>query len=194
MFLLNGLLLFIIICYLICPWYLRLDRFSPPQHSVIFIWLSVCCALSSYPFWSDAPVREAKAEGGDGNRGQGSGRPPAGRPEDAGQADLWGLPQELQHEQGQGSNHSHRQDQHPCTLIKSSGLVSERCMCGWLLSLPKFPHRSKSSCLAVFYLFLNLILSTFKLCNQANVSIWPGSQYLWDYVQPANDRNNLLNR
>lgn len=40
----------------------------------------------------------------------------------------------------------------------------------------------------------NLILSTFKLCNQANVSIWPGSQYLGDYVQPANDRNNLLNR
>lgn len=85
--------------------------------SVICDWLSVCFALYSYPFRSDAPVGEAKAEGGDGDGGQGGWRPPRSRPEDAGQADLRGLPQELQHEQGQGSNHSHRQDQHPCTLI-----------------------------------------------------------------------------
>lgn len=52
-------------------------------------------ALSSHPVWPDAPVREAEAEGRDGDGGQGGGRPPGSRPEDAGQADLRGLSEEL---------------------------------------------------------------------------------------------------
>ncbi|KAG7455858.1 hypothetical protein MATL_G00245470 [Megalops atlanticus] len=65
-----------------------------------------------HTFREDAPVGEAEAEGGDPHRGPRGGEPPAGRPEDPGQADLRRLPEELQHEQVQSPCHSHRQDQH----------------------------------------------------------------------------------
>lgn len=66
---------------------------------------------TSHPVWSDAPGREAEAQGGKQDGGERSGKPHAGRPGDFGQADPRSLHEELQHEQGESTAHTHRKDQ-----------------------------------------------------------------------------------
>lgn len=119
-------------------------------------------ALHSHPFWTDATVGEAKAEGGDGNGRERGGGSTDGWPEDSGQADLWGLPQEFQHEQGQGSNHSHRQNQQPCMLSKSSELMS---VSPQIKVMPFLPN------------WHDLISTTILICTYWKFAIKPLSQY-----------------
>lgn len=68
--------------------------------------------IHSYPLWPHAPVWEAEAEGWDSHRREGGGGSSASWPEDPGQANLWGLSKELQHEQIQSTDHPHGQDKH----------------------------------------------------------------------------------
>lgn len=66
---------------------------------------------TSHPVWSDASGGEAKAQGRKQDGGERGGKPHAGRPQDSGQADPRSLHEELQHEQGESSAHTHRKDQ-----------------------------------------------------------------------------------
>lgn len=64
----------------------------------------------SNTLWPDAPGGEAQTEGGEQQGGEGGGKPHAGGPQDLGAADLRGLLEKLQHEQGQGSAHPYREE------------------------------------------------------------------------------------
>ncbi|KAL0155485.1 hypothetical protein M9458_049748, partial [Cirrhinus mrigala] len=65
-----------------------------------------------HPLWAHATVGEAEVEGGDPNGRTRSRRPAAGRSENSGQADPRGLPEELQHEQIQSTDHPDGQSEH----------------------------------------------------------------------------------
>lgn len=135
-----------------------------------------CSTPCSHSLRSHAAIRETEAEGRDGDRRAGCGGPPTGWPEDPGQADLWGLPQELQHEQGQGSDYPHRQDQHTCTLSQWSYVWAKVATKSWMLNLffSFFFDSDSLWCLRV-----RLIV---RLCPVVIPAIRPQTEYICSVV------------